>query len=160
MITCTKRFSDIPFAHRQPNHEGHCSLIHGHNWAFEFEFAAYLPKEDRLAEDSHDLQTVDKNGFVVDFGNLKWLKEWLNGKFDHALVLNEADPCLRQLREWLCVYQPALAHITVVPNCGAEGLATYVSDYVRSVLSIQGQVRLVRVTVFEDSKNSATITFQ
>lgn len=23
-LTCTKRYNDIPFAHRQPKHPGHC----------------------------------------------------------------------------------------------------------------------------------------
>ena len=64
MITCTKRYDNLPFAHRQPNHEGHCSLIHGHNWSFEFEFKA---------------SKLDGNGFVIDFGDLKWP--------DHALAI-------------------------------------------------------------------------
>ena len=161
MITCTKRFDNIPFAHRQPNHDGHCSLIHGHNWSFEFEFAALIDGPgSRLAVDSYDLHQIDKNGFVVDFGNLKWLKQWLDEQFDHALVLNEEDPYLNQLHGWLMTLQPPLAKITPVPNCGAEGLASYVSGFVRSVLQNSGRVKLVRLTVFEDSKNSATIRFE
>ena len=78
-ITCSKTYTDLPFAHRQPSHQGHCALIHGHNWSFEFEFAA-----DKL----------DECGFVIDFGKLKWLKDWINERFDHTLVLNESDPML------------------------------------------------------------------
>ena len=39
-VTCSKRYSDIPFAHRQHKHDGHCAFIHGHNWAFELTFVA------------------------------------------------------------------------------------------------------------------------
>jgi len=38
MITCTKKFGEYPFAHRQPLHDGMCKLVHGHNWTFEVEF--------------------------------------------------------------------------------------------------------------------------
>lgn len=139
MISCTKRLDNFPFAHRQPNHKGHCSLIHGHNWSFEFEFKA---------------RTLDENGFVTDFGGLQWLKDWLNQNFDHTLVLNEDDPKLTHLTVCLS----GLARIILVPNCGAEGLARYVFEKIdEAVRSKTGQrVRLFRVTVFEDDRNSAT----
>lgn len=150
MITCTKRYDDFPFAHRQPNHRGHCALIHGHNWGFEFEFGA-----------TH----LDENFFVVDFGDLKWLKNWLTSQFDHTLVLNEDDPMLNYLRNALDS-QPGeregapLAKIVTVPNCGAEGLARHIFLTVNEGLVeiYHNRVFLTRVTVFEDGKNSATYT--
>ncbi len=148
MLNCVKRYDNLPFAHRQPNHEGHCHLIHGHNWAFEFEFRA---------------ATLDGNGFVIDFGSLGWLKSWLANNFDHTLVLNQDDPMLPDLRDALdpevpTIHTKELAKIVTVPNCGAEGLAKFVfhevSGLVLSAASLR--VRLVRVTVFEDDRNSAT----
>lgn len=141
-ITCSKRFNDLPFAHRQPNHSGHCSLIHGHNWSFEFEFRA---------------TELDRNGFVIDFGDLKWIRHWLEEKFDHTLVLNNDDPCLSRLSDDLTGHG-ALARIITVPNCGAEGLASYVFQEINRHLAVSyaGRVSLTRVTVFEDSRNSAT----
>jgi 6-pyruvoyltetrahydropterin/6-carboxytetrahydropterin synthase len=136
----------FPFAHRQPNHDGHCALIHGHNWDFEFEFEA---------------SELDDNGFVIDFGRLNWLKEYLDDRFDHKLVLNEDDPWLEHLKMSLTVStrsRPELADITVVANCGAEGLAKSLFEQVirRLELITDGRVILTRVTVFEDIKNSAT----
>lgn len=144
MITCTKRYDNFPFAHRQPNHAGHCSRIHGHNWSFEFEFACDI---------------VDHNGFVVDFGGLKGLHADLERMFDHTLVLNVNDPLARDqtLRQF--------AVVNVVPNCGAEGLADFLFKGVNARLSClfpdgAGRtargLRVVRVTVFEDNRNSAT----
>ena len=52
--TCAKRYYNLPCAHRQHNHRGHCSKIHGYSRSFEFHCAA------------HEL---DENGFVFDFGN-------------------------------------------------------------------------------------------
>lgn len=148
-LTCSKRYSDLPFAHRQPNHDGHCALIHGHNWSFEFEFSA--------------LQ-LDECGFVIDFGKLKWLKEWINERFDHTLVLNESDPQLRYLRSALDS-QPGdregapLAKIVTVPDCSCEGLAVWLAEEVNKVVQehTQGRVFVHRVIVIEDEKNHATV---
>lgn len=154
MITCTKIYEDLPFAHRQHKHDGHCALIHGHNWAFEFEFAA---------------DSLDSCGFVVDFGKLKWLKQWLADRFDHTLVLNEDDPQLPHLRRALEEYEepegivPAMSKITVVPDCSCEGLAQFLLCEVNFQMRagwgegdlISRNVRVIRVRVIEDSKNSA-----
>ena len=143
MISCTKRFDNLPFAHRQPEHKGHCSLIHGHNWSFEFEFRAVA---------------LDGNGFVLDFGSLAWLKTWLDFNFDHTLVLNSDDPYAGILQNTLLNGPKILAQIRFVPNCGAEGLAQFVHSMVRETIvdKTAGRVRLHRVTVFEDNRNSAT----
>ena len=155
--TCQKEYIDIPFAHRQHLHAGHCSLIHGHNWSFIFTFAAL---------------ELDSNGFVADFGDLKWIKKWLEDKFDHALVLNQDDPHLKALHQMLSpncfegvdtttmdsAHLPCFAKIAIVPNCGAEGLAEYVGKLINQELirMYEGRVYLLCLTVREDSKNSAT----
>lgn len=148
-LTCTKRYDDLPFAHRQPNHNGHCALIHGHNWGFEFEFTA---------------TELDECGFVIDFGKLKWLKEWINERFDHTLLLNEGDPHLRYLRQALDT-QPgergygAFAKLIVVPDCSCEGLAAWLIHEVNIVVQrhTDGRVSVRKVKVIEDSKNHATV---
>jgi 6-pyruvoyltetrahydropterin/6-carboxytetrahydropterin synthase len=150
-LTCTKRYDDFPFAHRQPSHDGHCALIHGHNWSFEFEFAA---------------DTLDRCGFVIDFGKLKWLKDWLNEKFDHTLVLNQSDPWLPYLTVKLTGIEPGglhpatdLAKIIAIPDCSCEGLAVYLMEKVNRLIAEQtaGRVRVCRVRVVEDSKNHCNL---
>lgn len=142
MTTCTKRYIDIPFAHRQPAHDGHCRHIHGHNWAFEFEFAA---------------REKDQCGFVVDFGKLKELRDWLDEKFDHRLVLNIDDP----LAQTLAAAQASTgAKVMLVPDCSCEGLAETVLCEADAIVQriTSGRATVKRVTVFEDSRNSATAT--
>lgn len=160
MITCTKIYADIPFAHRQHNHKGHCRFIHGHNWSFQFTFGA---------------NRVDGNGFIIDFGDLKWLKQWLDAMFDHKLVLNDADPARAYLVDGL-VHPEGLeksqsslvplfpfADVTIVPDASCEGLARYVFELVNGMVqdkysdsTIDRRVWVQSLTVFEDSKNSAT----
>jgi len=145
--SCVKRYADIPFAHRQPFHEGHCHFIHGHSWSFEFEFSA---------------DALDHRGFVQDFGDLKWLGQLITENFDHALVLQEDDPELAFLIQALRVKaedpQHALAKLTVLPSSSSEGIADWLFQWVGPMVSDRsgGRVKLDRVTVFEDSRNSAT----
>lgn len=158
--TCSKIFADLPFAHRQHLHQGHCALIHGHNWVFELEFAC-----DRL----------DENQFVVDFGELKFIRAFLEENFDHTLLLNQDDPCLPVLREKLLrpdvpagtlddngIPFTAFAKIVAVPNCGAEGLAKWIFQQLNPMLRAwradwrERGVRVSKVIAREDSKNFAT----
>lgn len=149
MTTCTKRYDDLPFAHRQPVHDGHCAWIHGHNWSFEFEFAC---------------TKLDECGFVIDFGKLKWLKAWIEERFDHTLLLNADDPMLPYLRNALdsqCGERDGcmLAKIVVVPDCSSEGLAAWLLKHANDVVQEQTNARVYikRVSVIEDSRNSATV---
>lgn len=142
MLSVTKQYRDLPAAHRQPKHNGHCRLIHGHNWGFDITFTC---------------DTLDSNGFVVDVGKLTSIKEWLAAKFDHTLLLNEEDPMLGELKIKLVDF----AKIVVVPNCGMEGLAKFVYEEVNKLLQIDHNwqarnLRVDQVVCLEDAKNSAT----
>jgi 6-pyruvoyltetrahydropterin/6-carboxytetrahydropterin synthase len=141
MLTCTKRYIDFPFAHRAPHHDGHCKLIHGHNWSFEIMFIA---------------TERDANGFVMDFGKLNDLKAALDGCFDHTLVLNNKDPLIEDFKEFLELHK--LDNIRLIPDCSCEGIAEFVHHMADAIVRRQTNERVhVRaVTVYEDSKNSAT----
>lgn len=143
MHTYTKIYRDLPAAHRRPNHDGHCRLIHGHNWTFEITFAA---------------ETRDANGFVIDAGKLGPVKEWIEHTFDHTLLLDIDDPIWQGLKDPL---EDFPAKVVVVPSCGMEGLAEYVYDHVSEIvqdmaLHLGRKIEVVRVVCREDSRNSAT----
>lgn len=157
MYTVTKTYPDLPAAHRQHNHSGHCRFIHGHNWTFEITFGC--------AE-------RDATGFVVDVGRLSAVKQFLTATFDHTLLLNADDPYLVELQAKLVgAGGLSFAEIVVVPNCGMEALAQYVFEKVSNIL--QGRceqplntdwisdcknrkVVVLEVVCHEDSKNRAT----
>jgi len=138
MVTCSKIYHDIPFAHRQHRHSGHCALLHGHNWSFRFTFGA---------------QEADTNGFVVDFGCLKYIRTWLDEQFDHACVFNREDP----MREAIVAAAPQVFKIRILENCSCEGLAAYAFEQVDPLVrtATEGRAYLIEVEVFEDSRNSA-----
>lgn len=140
MLTCKKTYSEIPFAHRQHHHDGHCALIHGHNWSFTFTFGC---------------EETDANGFVVDFGKLAFIRRWFEEHLDHACVFNRDDP----LRETLVKAEPTAWKVYVVERCSCEGLAQHVLSEVDRLVheSTSGRVFIVSVEVIEDSRNSATV---
>ena len=139
MTTITKRYSEIPFAHRAHRDPGHCSRIHGHSWTFEFTWAG----------------EPDERGWVLDFGALGWLRDYINANFDHACLFNADDPALSfLLAEFGTLFKPL-----VMPSCSSEGIARYLYEAVSKLCVRQGIIaRLLTVTVREDSKNSATYT--
>ncbi len=138
--TCTKKLGPFPFAHRQPSHYGHCALIHGHSWHFEITFEA---------------ERLDENTFVFDFGDLKDVREGLNGLFDHTLVLNQTDP---QLGTFLNMQHQGLCKVTTVPSCSAEGLAEFVFKFVDRHIKLKtsDRVQVKSVKCFEEPTAFAT----
>ncbi len=145
MFTCKKTYSDIPFAHRQHRHDGHCSQIHGHNWSFTFTFGC---------------ERLDECGFVVDFGKLKPLRRWIDAHLDHACLFNRDDPHLAAILAineavGCRIYQPY-----VVDQCSSEGIARHLFDVMDPMVKeiSSGRAYLLSVEVIEDSRNSATYT--
>ena len=148
MYTITKKYKDFPAAHRQHNHDGHCAYVHGHNWSFELTFAS-----DHL----------DENGFVMDFGKMKFIKEWLTEMFDHTLLINENDPEIDHFlnHDVHGGKGKQLWDVRVIPNGSAEDLAGLVFDEVSILMEERRQdnrplPELISVTVYEDDKNCAT----
>jgi 6-pyruvoyltetrahydropterin/6-carboxytetrahydropterin synthase len=138
MFTCRKTYPDIPFAHRQHLHDGHCAWIHGHNWTITLEFGC---------------RERDENGFVVDFGKLKFIRAWMEENLDHACLFNEDDPW----RELLVDAAPKVWKIYLLPRCSSEGIAEHLFGEFSSLLHehFGPRVFLVAVEVAEDSRNTA-----
>jgi len=137
MYTCSKTYSDIPFAHRQFRHFGHCNLIHGHNWSFTFTFGC---------------TELDENEFVVDFGALEFLKNWLEEQFDHAFVYGIDDVASKQMLTEF----PDLFKAIEIEAPSTEGVARYVFKQSKPMIqdAFGERVSLISVSVCEDSKNS------
>ncbi len=79
----TKLFTGFPCTHRQPADDGHCKYIHGYSRSFKFTFACTELEPNTM--------------FVMHFGRLKQLKQWLDYQFDHTFLANEDDPELKVL---------------------------------------------------------------
>lgn len=126
-------------AHRQHRHAGHCAYIHGHNWTITLTFAC---------------KQLDSSGFVVDFGQLKYIKDWIACHLDHACLLNEDDPH----RADLVSQKASLFKFYILPCCSSEGIAQHLFQIFNSMVQSHTQQRvwLNQVDIKEDSKNSAS----
>ena len=142
---------------RQPRATSHCRFLHGYALGFKFVFES---------------DTLDENGWVLDFGGLKPLKQWLVDTFDHKLLIATDDPYAIHLQESLCFHgEPLLADMIVVPKVGCESFAGMAYDaafrflpeqlgrieIINGVLTpVGGVVRLIEVECREHAGNAAS----
>ena len=121
-----------------------CSAIHGYAMSFYFEFQS---------------STVDARNWVVDFGSLRPLKQFLTENFDHTMLVAEDDP---HHAEYVRLRELGLCKLVEVENTGCEALAKYLYDYVNEIFlpehypNHSGQeIHCRKVEVRETPSNSA-----
>ena len=128
-------------AFRQWRADSHCNLIHGYALQFELKFGGEL----------------DDRNWIVDFGGLKPLKNWLAEMFDHTYLVAEDDPELETFK--YLDYDRNLLDLRIVPATGCERFAEMVFDYAQDLVSelTDGRCWVQEVTVREHEHNSATV---
>lgn len=120
-----------------------CSALHGYALSFYFEFES---------------DTLDARNWVVDFGSLRPLKEFLKESFDHTMLVAEDDP---EFETFEMLHNKALAKMVVVEKTGCEGLSSFLLDYVNEIFLPEHypngaqDIRCRRVEVRETPSNSA-----
>ena len=124
-------------AFRQWRADSHCRLIHGYSLGFRFTFEA---------------KTLDDKNWVYDFGDMGFVKEFLEDNFDHILMVAFDDPRKQDLYNL-----DGIAEIRELPVVGCEAFAEYVYSYVNQEVEVQTshRVKLVSVECFEHGANSA-----
>jgi len=124
-------------AFRQWRAESHCRLIHGYSLGFKLVFEA---------------ETLDERNWVYDFGDMGFVKEFLEDNFDHIMMIASDDPRKQDLYNL-----DGIAEIRELPVVGCEAFAEYVYSFVYNEVYHQtdGRVELVSVECFEHGANSA-----
>jgi len=114
---------------RQHKAESHCRFLHG--YALEVKLTFTSP-------------TLDERNWVVDFGSLKPIKQWLERNFDHKLLIAKDDPYKEQLmaldyRTAVHTYEEMeatkLADVIVVDAVGCEAFSLQIYEHVEKWLS-------------------------
>ncbi len=138
----SKTFRNYPCAHRRHRHDGHCAWIHGYSRSFTFWFRCS--------------QRTD-NGFVMDFGDLKPVKAWLEDHFDHTMLIDADDPLLPDFQ---ALDARGACKLIVFDDVGMEGTAQFVMAWAGEWVqrATDGRVWLHSVEVRENDKNSARLT--
>jgi 6-pyruvoyltetrahydropterin/6-carboxytetrahydropterin synthase len=139
------RTIEFPMGHRLQRHEGLCRHVHGHNYKVEVEVTA---------------TSLNAQGMVVDFSDLKTEMESVFKKYDHAFVVEKGDPFgeLRlTLDSWNACGMDRLIEIGAPPT--AECLAKHWLGELDARIGREDLSMYVSaVTVFESSTTSARYT--
>ena len=83
LLKVTKRMGGFPCCHRQWNATSHCSFLHGYDRWVEMEWEG----------------TRNHLGWVVDFGDLREVRDQLEKQFDHTTLIDPSDPFLDKFDE-------------------------------------------------------------
>lgn len=110
MYTVRKTFDlGLSTCFRQWKAESHCHFLHGYALQVTIEFrAAYL----------------DKHGWVIDFGSLKGIKDWLIKCFDHKTLVAQDDP---EMETFIDLAKRGIIDINVVSCVGCESFAKLIA---------------------------------
>ncbi len=143
----TRFFSSKKYGHdrglsaafRQWRAESHCRFVHGYSLEFEFVFGA---------------DELDDNNWVVDFGSLKDLEDWLRLNFDHKTLVAFDDPHISVFEE---MHDSEAIDMVTVEATGCEMFAKMAMEFSSELIEkIYGERCWVEsVTVREHGANSA-----
>ena len=128
-------------AFRQPlATHSHCSLLHGYALSFSFKFGC---------------ETLDDKNWVVDFGGLKELKQWLKDNFDHKITVCKDDPEIDRIMK---LQDEGLAEVVVMNGVGCEKFAEHAFHFANDLVRKQtgGRCFAVSCEVREHGANSAS----
>lgn len=152
MFKSTKKMGPISTCHRnwhaalnEKRDSRHCSYIHGYGRYIEFTFSG----------------TYDACQWIVDFGNLKDVKKWLEEQWDHAVLVSSDDPEMETLEE---LHNKNLIKLTVIDvdnglewGPGMEGSCKHVYDSVSPIIfdKTNGRAWISKIQIWEHENNSA-----
>lgn len=140
---CTKAYGHnlgLSACFRQWRATSHCAQLHGYALGFKFTFEA---------------TELDHNGWVLDFGSLKPLKQRLESTFDHKLLVAGDDPDQARFHALLAGEGGPVASVLVLPGgVGCEAFARLAWGYAAEVVRDLGQAQRVRVASCECSEHA------
>jgi 6-pyruvoyltetrahydropterin/6-carboxytetrahydropterin synthase len=155
------RYHDISCGHRVVGHEGHCRLLHGHNYRIWFTCS---PPMHILGEEWKE--PLDSVGRVIDFNVMKdKLCMWLEENWDHKFLMWEKDPLRSILVENTDVefsdidlgIDKDLGIVLVPFNPTAENIGEYLISVIGPQQLKDTGVVLTRCIVEETRKCSAEV---
>lgn len=128
MYTISKRFSFSAAHHLDQLPEGHkCKRQHGHNYVVTVILAA---------------RDLDKNSFVMDYGDLAPIKQWIDGTLDHR-DLNEifkfpptAELIAKEIYTYFATQFPRLVGVVVSETDNTTASFVDTDRYDRSRLTL------------------------
>ena len=147
-IKATKVYKNLPCGHAQhfdtnpDGTPGHCAQVHGYDREVEFTFAG----------------EPDEHGWIVPFGQLKAVKDFLEYYFDHVTVLPADDPRIGEIPDVMTAGTGLLGNLRVLPSgVSMEMSSVFIWEHVNAfiVAITEGRCYVERVRVYEHERNDA-----
>ena len=115
MFRVTRRF-EFDAAHRLLGYDGKCKHVHGHHY---------------VAEVTVEGTKLDELGMLLDFGALKKVGDWIDGNWDHNILLHPDDhPMVDNWVSWNCLREP----FTSCHQPTAENMAAHLFHKAKAIL--------------------------
>lgn len=153
MFKSTKRFGPISTCHRNwmaetnPNRDSRkCAYIHGYSRYVQFTFQGDL----------------DRHQWVQDFGDCKFIKEFIEANWDHRVLVAQSDPQLELLES---LHEQNMIALTVIDDVnnngwgpGIEGSCKHLYDVLQPIVSERsgGRVSIAKIEIWEHENNTAS----
>lgn len=137
MFKISKKIT-FPMGHRLSKHAGDCRYIHGHNFSVKIGVKS---------------ETLNENGMVMDFSELKRLAKIFTSEFDHSLTLNKKED--QEIGHFLTERGFKVNMIEAEPT--AENMARALFKYLQKNIKEEG-VEVDYVKVHENETSTATYT--
>lgn len=116
--------------------ETHCSFVHSYSFRFEICFKG---------------KSLDERNWLISFGELKDIKNWLIQNFDHKTLVAKDDPEL----EWFLEAQKRkIVDLNIVPHVGCEMFSKMAFEFVEHWL-IQNGFKTVEIDYVKISEHDA-----
>ena len=135
--------SGFSVAFRQWKAESHCRFLHGYALQIELQFI--------------EINGLNKENWVFDFGGLEEVKVWLDDRFNHKTIIARDDPFLNNFVE---LDSHEVIDIVIVDQVGCEAFAWHIAEWVQTWLqqhpdNTDSRIALNLVKVWEHESNYA-----
>lgn len=143
MFSVTKTF-EFEASHKlNLPYESPCSKIHGHSYKVEI---------------TVESETLDSNGMVIDFAELKDVKDQIMELWDHALIMSQFDPNIGTFRDLAKTRE--IIKLAELPedNVTAEHMAKFIHNETYHSLREKGldvHSMVIEIAIWETSNNKA-----
>lgn len=126
---------------RQHKTSSPCKYIHGYSLQVELTF-------------ERQNGGLDDRNWVMGFGDLKPVKQWLEKSYDHKCLVAHTDPALKTFQ---FLEKEGLIQLRIVKKVGAEGFAEEIYQHVKDWMAINHLgVKVKKVIVREHESNWAS----
>lgn len=128
-------------------YESPCTKIHGHSYKVEITI---------------ETQKLNDEGMVIDFTELKNVKEKIMNDWDHALIVSQHDPSIELFHKMKSEWQIAKIAELEFKNITAENMAVYIATLTRQFVrgKINTDIEMIEVSIWETSNNKATFRLE